>query len=899
MLAAGTTLGPYKIIAPLGAGGMGEVYRAHDSRLGRDVAIKVLPQHLSDNPEVRARFEREAKTISNLNHPNICTLHDVGREGDTDYLVMELIEGETLSARLTKGALPTPDVLRIGAQIAEALDRAHRAGVVHRDLKPANVMLTKTGAKLMDFGLARGASGPVGPVSGSGATMAALTQSPTMATPLTAQGAIVGTFQYMSPEQLEGKEADTRSDLWALGCVLYEMITGKRAFDGKSQASLIGAIMTSEPPAIQTLAPMSPQALERLVQQCLAKDPDDRWQSASDLRRQLLYIGESGSQSGAKAVAPVARSRRGWMPAAITAAALLAGVLIGWRVLPHGGGAGGKGRDAGAGLVTGVSQLTDLPGSEISPSLSPDGKNLLYVARAREGAHIFVQRVGGENPIDLSVNSNAQDIEPAFSPDGEHIAFFSTRDGGGIFVMGATGESPKKVAAEGAHPAWSPDGKKLVYCTEHIVSPFGRNTTSSLWVIDLASGEKKRIYAGDAAQPKWSPSGKRIVFWSADRGQRDIRTIAAEGGTAVPVTADLPADWAPFWAPDGRVIYFLSDRGGNRDLWRVAIDEASGKVHGAPEAVTTGVTNVMAGSISGDGKRVAVQVESGSSEFLRGAFDPSSGRAVGDPVRFFQTSKSIAQPSISKDGEWLAARTSGVHEDLMVMRTDGTKRLRLMDDEFRDRGPKWIHGDDWLVFYSNRGGEYQLWLIRADGTDARPLTASAAAVNLPVVSRDGSKLAIFASDLGGVAPKDGLAIVPVQDDWFAATAPAPLKELKVTAEHFTPSEWSPDGKSIMGYVIDAKGGNAAVYSLATNLVAKWPNSVSMIGNNFTWLPDSRRILGWDASRNIAVLLDAQNMTSQEVPGMLGPCSYVLAADGRTLYLGHSMNDGDIWMLTLR
>src|SRR5215467_4012121 len=214
-LAAGTRLGPYEIVAPLGAGGMGEVYRARDTRLGRDVAVKVLPQHLSSNPEVRVRFEREAKTVSSLNHPNICTLFDVGREGETDYLVMELIEGETLAERLAKGPLPSADVLRLGSQIADALDRAHRAGVVHRDLKPGNVMLTKAGAKLMDFGLAR-ATGLAGPAGGSGVTIHTLTTSPTVAQPLTAEGSIVGTFQYMSPEQLEGREADARSDLWAL-----------------------------------------------------------------------------------------------------------------------------------------------------------------------------------------------------------------------------------------------------------------------------------------------------------------------------------------------------------------------------------------------------------------------------------------------------------------------------------------------------------------------------------------------------------------------------------------------------------------------------------------------------------------------------------------------------------
>ncbi|HET7226721.1 MAG TPA: serine/threonine-protein kinase, partial [Candidatus Eisenbacteria bacterium] len=306
-IAPGTRLGPYEIVEPLGAGGMGEVYRARDTRLGRDVAVKVLPGHLSQQPEVRARFEREAKTVSALNHPHICTLFDVGREGDTDYLVMELIQGDTLAARLAKGPLPAPDVLRIGMQIADALDRAHRAGVIHRDLKPGNIMLTRSGAKLMDFGLAR-ATG-LARAGDSGVTVAALTQSPTVATPLTAEGTLVGTFQYMAPEQLEGREADARSDIWALGCVLYEMATGTRAFEGRSQASLISSIMSSEPAPLSLLAPTSPPALDALIRACLAKDPEDRIQTAHDVRLQLRWIaGDSASVS--QAAAPAAAHRR-------------------------------------------------------------------------------------------------------------------------------------------------------------------------------------------------------------------------------------------------------------------------------------------------------------------------------------------------------------------------------------------------------------------------------------------------------------------------------------------------------------------------------------------------------------------------------------------------------------
>ena len=292
-LAAGTRLGPYEILAPIGSGGMGEVWKARDTRLGRTVAIKVLSARLTVSPEVRARFEREARSISQLNHPNICSLHDIGQQDGADYIVMEFLEGETLAARLAKAPLPQPDVLRYGIEIALALDCAHRGGIVHRDLKPGNIMLTKSGAKLMDFGLARTIAVPLA----TGTT----SESPTASTPLTAQGTIVGTFHYMAPEQLEGKEADARADLWAFGCVLYEMATGKRAFEGTSQASLIAAILKEQPRPLSELQPLSPPALERITRRCLEKDPEDRFQSAKDLAFDLESMTGAGATLSAGA----------------------------------------------------------------------------------------------------------------------------------------------------------------------------------------------------------------------------------------------------------------------------------------------------------------------------------------------------------------------------------------------------------------------------------------------------------------------------------------------------------------------------------------------------------------------------------------------------------------------
>ena len=275
-LPPGTKLGPFEIVGPLGIGGMGEVYRARDTRLGRDVAIKILPKEMSADPARRQRFEREAKTISGLNHPNICTLHDVGSQDGLDYIVMECVEGDTLAKRLEKGPVLLEQVLKYGAQIAEALDKAHRAGIVHRDLKPGNVMLTSGGAKLLDFGLAK----PAALMSGATTTAVAAVQSP-----VTQEGTIVGTFQYMSPEQVEGKEVDARSDIFSFGAVLYEMVTGKKAFEGKSHLSVASAILEKEPAPISEVKPLTPPALDHVIRKCLAKIPDDRWQSAADIKQ--------------------------------------------------------------------------------------------------------------------------------------------------------------------------------------------------------------------------------------------------------------------------------------------------------------------------------------------------------------------------------------------------------------------------------------------------------------------------------------------------------------------------------------------------------------------------------------------------------------------------------------
>ena len=500
---AGARLGPYEILAALGAGGMGEVYRARDTRLDRTVAIKILPRA---DAELKARFEREAKSIAALKHPHICTLHDVGDHEGTQYLVMEHLEGETLAARLDRGALKLDEALRMAIEIASALDAAHRAGIVHRDLKPGNVMLTKTGAgstgspqaKLLDFGLAK--------LRRTAAVVSGLSVAATQAKPVTGAGTILGTLQYMSPEQLEGQDADPRADIFAFGAVLYEMVTGKEAFDGKSPASLIAAILHVDPPAMATLQPVTPPALDRIVTTCLAKDADDRWQTACDLLRELKWVADGTTTAVTAAPAGIARAPRlAWAVATVLGLVALAASVVTIRHLRE---TPPPPRPPTRFTVTipTTAPLTTVGSPALA--LSPDGKHLVYVAGLAGETQLYLRAMDQLDAAPISGTQGA--AAPFFSPDGQWVGFFADQKLKKIPITGGTAQTltARPGGFGGGNGSWGDDDTIAFSANsgEILRIPAGGGSPEQLTILNGKEGETSHRW------PEILPGGKAVFM---------------------------------------------------------------------------------------------------------------------------------------------------------------------------------------------------------------------------------------------------------------------------------------------------------------------------------------------------------------------------------------------------
>ena len=880
----GKTLGHYEILELLGKGGMGEVYRARDPKLERDVAIKLLPAELAEDPERLARFEREAKAIAAIDPPSIVTIYSVEHAAGIHFITTQLIAGKTLEQVMSGSGFPLDKFFELAIPLADALASAHDRGIAHRDLKPANVMVTAAGrVKVVDFGLAK-LSAPDDDEGPLGTALETLTE----------EGKILGTVAYMSPEQAEGKPIDHRTDIFSLGVLLYEMASGAQPFQGDTKMSTLSAIIREQPEPLTSVKPGLPRHLGRIVNHALQKDPERRFQSAKDLRNELEALRDEMS-SGALDVELVAETvqraeKTGGSPQVAGAAvALLVGLGAGYFVW------GSAAQPQADNEIWITQQLTHLPGTEAQPAISPDGQTVVYAGDAEGSFDIYTRRVSGVNAFNLTANSPGDDLQPAFSADGERIVFRSERDGGGIFIMGATGEQVRKVAAEGFNPGFSPDGSQVVASSYSLLDP--RNVgPGDLFVVDIDSGERRELLSGSYAfRPQWSPGGGRIAYFGSDDGQRDIWTIAASGGESLRVTDAPSLDWNPVWSADGSYLYFASDRaGGTSAIWRVAIDENTGEVRGDPKQVSTSESMQGSLSLSRAADTLAYVSRREIVNVRRVAFDPNTGALAGEPELVTQGSRIIWFLGLSPDGQRLAFTTAAPQEDLHTMSIDGSEQNQITNDTFRIRKPRWSPDGETLLFYTNRDGTYEIWTMSPTGGAPRKLAGTGAATLMdPAGAPDGRRFSFFSIGSGtsimDVDPQSGVAPLMLPS---AGSAGEP--------NVFRGSSWSPDGTRIAGYT--SAGGSPrqvlTVYSLDTETYEFFEIDDERAASP-VWLADSRYlvVIGGD---DRLVLVDTE---SGDVTELLSVAPDVLAVDiavsqdSRWIYFIRREVEADLYLLT--
>ena len=853
---------------------MGVVYRAHDIHLDRSVAVKVLPAEAVADPERKRRFAQEAKSASALNHPNIIQIYDIDTADEVDFIAMEYVQGKTLDQLIGRKGLPLGEALKYAVQIADGLAAAHAAGIVHRDLKPANIMITEQGlVKILDFGLAK----LIEPVPGDEPAVT-LTE-----VPLTVEGAIIGTFVYMSPEQAEGKKIDARSDIFSFGSVLYEMVTGRRAFEGASRLATLSAILHQEPKPVAGLPP----ELEKIIARCLRKDRDRRFQHLADVRVALEELREEPAPGKiAASPAPLLGPLR---LAELAIGAALVGALI-WAIAAR------RGAGPSPNNLT-FTRLTDAPGPELYPSLSPDGKSFVYQSRASGNWDIYFQRVGGKTAVNLTKDSPADDTEPAFSPDGERIAFRSERDGGGVFVIGATGESVKRLTDSGNNPTWSPDGRELACATTSFLNPIELLTRAGqLFITNVATGERRSV-AGldDVHQPNWSPHGHRIAFWArpVGTGQRDLWTVSATGGDPVQVTDDAYTDWNPVWSPDGRHLYFSSDRGGSMNLWRVPVAEKTGKVLGPVEPVTTPTPYSGYISFSRDGRRMLYADRSFTANLYRIAFDPSREVVGGQPVPITQGSTASNFPDLSQDGTWVAFQLFGKQEDIAVVRTDGTGVRQLTDDAYKNRRPRWSPDGAQVSFHSNRSGVFQIWAMNSDGSGLHRITDEPSGALTATWSPDGAWMA-YRRMAGRTDASGQLVLLDPAKSWTEQNREA-LPVSGPPGGALDAWDWSADGRRLALNRTLSDGTTSGI--LTYDFDSRELRTVVEFGVTPRWFKDRRRLLF--AGRGKLYVADSASRRVREVlsipPNELEAPS--LSGDNRTIVFRMTVTEADIWLAT--
>ncbi|HUM01215.1 MAG TPA: protein kinase [Thermoanaerobaculia bacterium] len=850
-LAAGTRLGPYEIVSPIGAGGMGEVYKARDTRLDRTVAVKILPTRFSEDAEMKQRFEREAKAISALTHVNICALYDVGTYEGTEYLVMEHLEGQTLAERLADGALPPDLLLKVSIEIAAALGSAHHAGIIHRDLKPGNVMLTKSGVKLLDFGLAKAA---LPPVKSSSAT-----SLPTeMPRAITQQGTILGTFHYMAPEQLEGKDADARSDIFSFGAVLYEMATGRKAFEGKSQAALISAILKDEPAPVSAVAPMTPPALDRVVKTCLAKDPEDRFQTAHDIGLQLQWIAEGGSQVGLPAPVAKRRKSREKLAWGLAAAAAVAAVIL------------------GIGFVRRTPARPRLIRFEIAnpegittidaPRISPDGRHLAFNAIDSSGkSRIWVRALNALAAQPLTGTEGT--TRPFWSPDSRFIAFFAE---GKLKKIEVSGGPAQKIcdAPRGSDGSWSSEGVILYDGTA--IDPIYRVSAAGGAPVVAVKAEASRKET-QVAWPEFLPDGRHFLYMAtgqkADDNAYRIGSLDSNETTLL-----APAQTLVTYSPPGYLLFV-------RDKTLVAqpFDAKALKTTGEPvplaEHIGTDSVGLARFSVSRDGTLVYRTGESGD-KFIWVDRSGKEGETVGDPGDYHNPAFApggdrlafdLGDPRSGKPDIWVRDLKRGVSSRFTfgvgnafcpLWSPDGRRMAYTVGDDLFEKGVEgqgeekpllksdelkfacdWSRDGRYIAFCS-QGKEtgWDIWVLPTFG-DLKPVPflKTQFLELMPVFSPDGRFLAYQSNESG-------------RQEVYVQSFPGPGGKWQISTAGGTEPHWRADGRELYYrapgqkvMAVDVQTGNG-VTAGTPQLLFQGRFDMSLARSRFLPTADGRRFL---------------------------------------------------------
>jgi Tol biopolymer transport system component len=901
----GQALGHYHVVRTLGRGGMGAVYEANDTRLNRQVALKVLPAKMANDPEWFKRFEREAQAVAALNHPNIVTIHSVESADDVHFIILELVGGKTLDALIPDDGLPLKQFFDVAIPLTDAIAAAHRRGIVHRDLKPGNVMVDGDGrVKVLDFGIAKLFADDVGDDE-------AATQVGSEA--LTEEGKIVGTVAYMSPEQAEGKASDHRSDIFSLGILMYEMATGHRPFVGDTKLSILASIVKDEPSPIYERNLDLPRHLARIVKKALEKDVNRRYQSVVELHNDLvelkeeidaglpLVTGEALTDPGALSAyrrPPAAR------PAPLGMWLGIGGLLVGAAALTWALWSSGSEptvSDAPPGVT--LTQLTTSPALDFGGTISDDGDWFAFTRQSNGEHTIHLQAVGSRNAIPIAAGG----ASPAFSADGEHIAFSeppqltsNTAMGGGISIMGRTGDDSRRLTPSGYNPAWSPDGTRIVYADEFVSSrPYSRLNDSKLHIVTVDTGEIVSLDSlRDAVQPAWSPNGHRVAYWAILNGQRDLWTVRPDGSDERRLTDDVHVDYSPVWSPDGSWVYYASTRGGSMAIWRMAVDEESGDPRGDPQQITSGgLGDPGMLSFSADGAHLLYTVTLTRGSVVAADFDAGRLAISGEPEPVVEGTRRLVQPDVSPDGSRIAYRTEGARQDIFVVRTDGTDERQVTDDDAKDWAPRWSPDGERLAFYSNASGDYELWLASPDGTDRRRLTNSPdEAPQIPVWSPDGDRIATFLSD----SDNDAFIFEPGPEPVALLELP-PLPRVDAGTGQFQPHAWHPDGNLLVGSVDPAAGADAAPTVWLHDLSAGTYELLAE-GSQPRFMGDGRRVLHRTPDQQAFRVIDIVTRESFDVavPERLGLIeSIVLSPANDRAYLVRVDQESDIWVLELR